>query len=255
MSLAIITLAASSAVFALVFENPKAIGGFSGTPIPTPRLFGWNLGISAPKGDSSLTFTFGCLLLVVLATLGVSNLRRSGTGRRMLAIRSNDRAAAAAGLNVAAVKLQAFAISAFIAGVAGTMMSYQQPGGNLSFDRFAPTASILLLAAAFIGGVSTVAGAVVAGVLASGGIVSYILSTQIAGYSAWELLIGGVGMILVAILQPDGLAGFNIAQYRRLRANWDARSGARSDVGRATPEYDDVHPGEVTPQHAVQVRS
>src|SRR6202012_3290575 len=104
--------------------------------------------------------------------IAVSNLRRSGTGRRMLAVRANDRAAAAAGVNVAAVKLQAFGLSAFIAGVAGAMMSYQQAGGKLSFDMFNPTASILLLAFAFIGGISTVAGAVLAGLATTGGLVS-----------------------------------------------------------------------------------
>ena len=236
LSLAIITLAAGAAVFALVFQNPAITGAYAGAPIPPPELFGLDLSITAPGGESSIVFGLGCLLIVVIVALAVANLRRSGSGQRMLAVRANDRAAAAAGINVASVKLQAFGLSAFIAGIAGTMMSYQQPGGNLSFMGFSPTASILLLAAVFIGGVSTVVGAVIAGIATTGGLMAFIIIAEFPGYAGWEMLIGGIGMILVANLQPDGVAGFNIAAYRDLiRKRRDKRGAAAHDGSDRTP--------------------
>ncbi|GIS34686.1 MAG: hypothetical protein Ct9H90mP5_11350 [Acidimicrobiaceae bacterium] len=64
------------------------------------------------------------LIVKALCALFVVNIRRSGTGLRFLAIRANERAAAACGVNGAAVKLQAFAFSSFLAGLGGAMMAY-----------------------------------------------------------------------------------------------------------------------------------
>jgi ABC-type branched-subunit amino acid transport system permease subunit len=217
INLAIVTLGVGSAVNSLLFQNPSFTGGYSGAPIPRPKLFGWDLGINAGHGEASLSFSLVCLAIAAVGCLAVSNLRRSGTGRRMLAVRANERAAAAAGVNVAQIKLLAFVISAFIAGIAGALLAYSQVGGILSFDQFGPIASIVLLAAVFIGGVSTVSGAILAGIAISGGYMYYLLAQNIADFTNWEALVGGVGLIMVAVRQPDGLAGYTIAGLRRLR--------------------------------------
>jgi branched-chain amino acid transport system permease protein len=217
INLAIVTLGVGAAVNSLLFQDPSFSGGYNGAPIPRPKLFGWDLGIDAGHGEASLSFSLLCLAVVAVGCLAVSNLRRSGTGRRMLAVRANERAAAAAGVNVAQIKLLAFVISAFIAGIAGALLAYSQVGGNLSFDQFGPIASVVLLAAVFIGGVSTVSGAILAGIAISGGYLYYLLSQNITDFSNWEALVGGVGLIMVAVRQPDGLAGYTIAGLRRLR--------------------------------------
>ena len=59
----------------------------------------------------------------------------------MLAVRGNERAAAVNGINVVATKLQAFALSAFIAGIGGGVLAYQL--GAIAFERFSPMASII----------------------------------------------------------------------------------------------------------------
>ena len=64
----------------------------------------------------------------------VANLRRSSLGQQMLAVRSNERAAAAAGVNVRNVKLAAFGISSFIAGISGALYGY-----NFSSVTVAPS--------------------------------------------------------------------------------------------------------------------
>jgi ABC-type branched-subunit amino acid transport system permease subunit len=119
VSLAVITLAAAAAMDALVFSNVGFTGGLGGRTVEAPSFFGINLGIS--NGSTYPTITFGVLLLVVVVFVGycVARLRTSATGRMMVAVRSNERAAAYVGIKVAPLKLYAFALSAFVVGIGG----------------------------------------------------------------------------------------------------------------------------------------
>src|SRR5262249_50737659 len=114
VNLAVVTLAAATTIDALVFNLEGFTGGLEGRSVPNPTLFGWNIGISS--GDAYPRIIFGVLVLLVVCLVGVmvARLRRSATGRSMIAIRSNERAAAAAGINVARTKLLAFALSSWI---------------------------------------------------------------------------------------------------------------------------------------------
>ena len=80
----------------------------------------------------------------------------------MLAVRSNERAAAAAGINVRNTKLAGFGIAAFIAGMAGGLYAYNF--GSVSNTRFGALAALALIAFAYFGGVTIVSGAIIAGV-------------------------------------------------------------------------------------------
>ena len=155
-----------------MFKHPTWAGGVDGAPVPPPRLFGIGFG---PNDSGSLDGKlpnpwFGILCLAVVALLGllVANLRRSATGRHMLSVRANERAAAAAGVNVAGTKLLAFAIAAFIAGIGGALSGYRF--GAVSPVFFGSLASLLFLAFAYLGGISSVTGAVVGGCLVAGGV-------------------------------------------------------------------------------------
>jgi branched-chain amino acid transport system permease protein len=168
--------------------------------------------------SSSHPIAFGIFVFVMMATcmLFVSRIRRSGIGRRMLAVRGNERAASAAGINVAAVKLAAFGLSAFIAAAGGAILAYQF--GATASSNFRSMLSITLVALAFIGGIASVSGAVVAGILTSGGI-AFVLLNEINGASEyWDVLAGAV-LILTVVSQPDGIALKNIeikASVKRL---------------------------------------
>ena len=121
VSLAVVTLAAAVAIEQFLFVNATWGGGSGGSPVPAPELFGIDLGPNAEfRGlDGKLPSPiFGFLVLAVALALFllVAVLRRSRLGQRMLAVRSNERAAAAGGINVRNVKLATFAISSFIAG-------------------------------------------------------------------------------------------------------------------------------------------
>jgi branched-chain amino acid transport system permease protein len=199
INLAVVTLGAAVAVSAVVFQNADWTGGVAGSQVPSPGFWGFSLDpVSHP-----VRFGIFALAVTVLAIAGVINLRRSPFGRRMLAVRSNERAAAVAGINVVSIKLQAFALSAFIAGIGGGVLAYQL--GAIAFDRFSPMASITLLAIVYIGGIATVGGAIAAGVIVNGGVL-YVLLSNVGGIASWWLVISGLGLLLTAVTQPDGIA-------------------------------------------------
>ena len=206
-NLAIVTLAGGVAITEFVFKNPKYVGDAStgGAQIPNPELLGWDLGLIL--GDQASRPIFGIFLLLIasILALAVSNIQRSSSGRRMLAVRSNERAASAAGINVARVKLQVFAISSFIAGLGGCLIAYRF--GSVSESSFGTIASLTVLAVAYLGGITCVSGAVTAGLLATSGVAFYALSQATGSVGQWEALIGGVLLIVMAVSNPEGIAG------------------------------------------------
>lgn len=199
INLAIVSLGLSVAVVEVWFKNPDWTGGFDGSSVPEPSIFGIDLGTG---NDRSLGIV--SLVSLALIALSVSALRRSATGRQMLAVRANERAAAAAGINPATMKLVAFAISGFIAGIGGCLLGYQQT--ELSFSTFNVLISVSFLALAYLGGIASVSGAMVAGSLASGGIVFYLAQEQFE-WGKYQQVFSGIGVIVVAVLFKEGIAG------------------------------------------------
>lgn len=205
--LAIVTLAGGVAISELVFKNPNVVGDAStgGAKVPNPELFGWDFGLV--RGSESSRPVFGLFLLLVATVLVVlvAHLRRSATGRRILAVRSNERAAAAVGVHVAGTKLVGFALSAALAAVAGCLVAYRF--GSVSDASFGVMASLTALAFAYLGGVGTVGGAMVSGLLVPSGVVFFLLSRASGSVGPWETFIGGVVLVAMAIAQPEGVAG------------------------------------------------
>jgi ABC-type branched-subunit amino acid transport system permease subunit len=205
VNLAVVTLGFASALDAVLFTVESFTGGTGGLPIPPPRLPGLNLAISS--GSATNRVAFGVLVLVVVILLGllVARLRRGPTGRMLLAIRSNERAAGSVGINVAQGKLLAFGLAAFIAGIGGALTGYMQ--GELTADSFAAFTSIGLLAIVFVAGVGRIAGAVVAGIMfsAAGLFVTFLnLHLNIGSYQA---IVAGLALVLTAVQNPDGITG------------------------------------------------
>jgi branched-chain amino acid transport system permease protein len=216
INLAVVTFALAFAVTAVVFENPKWTGSDvfgAAAPISPPSIAGWSLdGFVHPDRVGLL----GLAILLVTVAL-VSNLRRSSTGRKMLAVRSNERAAAAAGIGLSRAKLQAFAISSFIAGLGGCVLSYAN--NQVNFPQFSASASIALITIAYIGGIASISGAMIAGGAVAGG-VSYVLMSGIPGYEDYFLPVSGVLLIVTVLAQPDGIAPLAQEQWRAMRARW-----------------------------------
>ncbi len=210
VQLAVVTLAAAVAIEQFWFANATWGAGQRGTRVPQPELFGVQLGSAAPfRGlDGKLPspiLGFVIVVLSLLVVLFVANLRHTGFGERMLAVRSNERAAAAAGINVRNVKLTAFAISSAIAGIAGAMYAYNF--GSISASRYSALTALGLIAFAYIGGITMVSGAVIAGIYATSGIGDYITQKWIGISGVWLLLFGGWAVLSTVVFMPEGIAG------------------------------------------------
>ncbi len=230
-SLAVVTLAGVIAIEQFGFANSKWGAGPSGSPVGQPRLFGFRIGANASfRGlDGKLpspVLGFVYLVTVIALCLLVSNLRRAVIGQQMLAVRANERAAAAAGINVARVKITAYVISSFIAGTAGWMYAYNF--GSVSAARFGILIALGFVAFAYIGGITMVSGAVIGGLVATEGLVPHFFQSILHISGNWTLLVGGLLLIVTLIQNPEGVAG---TTHRKRQAA--KRAASRADGQRA----------------------
>ena len=123
----------------------------------------------------------------------------------MLAVRSNERAAAAAGINVRNTKLAGFGIAAFVAGMAGALYAYNF--GSVSYSRFGALAALGLIAFAYFGGITMVSGAIIAGIGATEGLFPHAFDKWFGLSGTWALLVGGFALIITLLVNPEGIAG------------------------------------------------
>jgi ABC-type branched-subunit amino acid transport system permease subunit/ABC-type branched-subunit amino acid transport system ATPase component len=153
------------------------------------------LGISLASQRSYYYLCLGTLAVAIVVT---ARIRRSGWGRTMLAVRDNEAAAAALGLSPTRTKLTAFALSGFLAGLAGGLF-----GGLL--EAFEPTQDFLVadslsaVAIAVIGGLASITGTVLGALLIVGFPAFFPDSPEVA------LLTSGVGILVLLLYLPGGL--------------------------------------------------
>ena len=175
------------------------------------------------RGTDLARWQFGLLVLVVL-TLSRARRRQprpQRDGRALLAIRSNERAAASLGVNVAAAKLVAFGVSSFLAGLGGALIGYSR--GQLSADSFSVFVSLAFLAFAYLGGITSVGGALIAGTLGPLGI-GYVVFDRALDVGTHYLLLSGILLVITAVRNPSGIAGTCAPAARPPAAPvWDPR--------------------------------
>jgi len=215
--LAITTLAFSFIVSALVLAGGKFTGASRGIMVERPAIFGISL------QDDKALYGF-CLLLAVLTLLITLNIRRTRLGRAFVAIRDNDIAARAMGINLWRYKLVAFVISAFITGVGGALMAIYV--NFVTVEGFPFLLSIEALAIIVVGGLGSVLGVVLGTVfiVSLPEIVSALFSTLGGGYaevlttSAHEIksMLYGLAIIAFLRLDPRGLLGM----WHDVRHTW-----------------------------------
>jgi len=234
VNLAVVTLAAGWAIEQVYFNNPNYTGGFYGATIPTLSIWGLKIPLNSGTTIAQPSFAIFSLIVLILVALLVLNIRRGGIGRRMLAVRTNERAAAAAGVSVAGTKLIAFGVSSSIAAIGGCLMAYQQ--SVLTPSEFDALISVTFLATAYLGGITTVSGAIVGGLVASGGLAFTLSQNLIYSHASNGLeisdLISGIGLILTAILNPQGIAG-GMAMFKNQMIRKFVSSSRRSGAAAA----------------------
>ena len=222
--LAVVTLAGAVALEKFIFRNTQ-LAEAAGNPIADPTLFGLDMGIREGRTIARVEFAILVLLVVTVCAILVGNLARSATGRRFLAVRSNERAGASVGISVANTKLLAFGIASFLAGVGGAFLGYSR--GQLSADSFTVMVGLSFLAFAYLGGITTVSGAIIAGTFAPLGIGFVILDRALDIGTAYQIL-AGIGLVLTAIFNPEGIAGANRKNFDKMRAGLAARAAAKA---------------------------
>ncbi|WP_063041538.1 branched-chain amino acid ABC transporter permease/ATP-binding protein [Nocardia pseudovaccinii] len=204
LPVAVVTLALAVFLEAFWFRNTNLNGGLGGAHIENPRLFGIDLGIGGGEGYPRISFGVFCLVILVLVALGVVRLRTSRLGASMLAVRANERSAAACGVDVARTKIKAFAIGAFVAGLGGALMGYQQTVATA--ETFSTIAGIALFAIVYIAGITCVSGGILAGVIGPGSIL-FIVMDRFLHLGDYYAVLSGVLLVLTVIRYPEGLVG------------------------------------------------
>lgn len=200
-------------------NGPNGIGG-----VPDIKIFGLDFGETHTVFGTMLPgFTNYYYLEIVLLILVVGaflRLNTSRVGRAWVAIREDEVAAAAMGVNTTRLKLLAFAIGAFFAGAAGTVNTHVTR--SAAPDSYTFLESVLLLAAVVFGGMGTVPGALL------GSTLLILLPEKLRSFQDYRLLLFGIALVLVMRFRPEGI----VASRRRQRELHESAEepGERADA-------------------------
>lgn len=200
----VVTLSLAVTVEAIWFRNNDFNGGADGSPIVGPELFGLDLQVGLGRGYPRFEFGVLCLVVLVIVGLGVARLRTSKLGSAMLAVRANERSAAAAGISVVKIKLIGFGLGAFIAGIGGTLLAYKQT--NASYETFSALPSLSIFLTAYLAGITSVSGAMQAGLISAGGIFFILIDRQVE-LGQWYAIVTSMLLIFTVIKNPEGIVG------------------------------------------------
>ncbi|HEX6312133.1 MAG TPA: branched-chain amino acid ABC transporter permease/ATP-binding protein [Acidimicrobiia bacterium] len=239
VNLAVATLGLALLIERVVLGNPDYTGGFEGTVVPRPEIFGIDIDpVTSPR-----RYAVFCLVAFTVAALAVANLRRGRSGRRLVAVRTNERAAASLGISVIGAKLYAFGLAAAIAGLGGILLAFRSR--TVLFAPYNVFNSIQVVIQSVLGGIGFIGGALFGGAIAIGGAISFTLNELLDVDDLMVILLSGLFLILNLILFPDGVAAQLARDFRRLGA-LAARLARRPPPG--LPALGDVERATIRPQ-------
>jgi branched-chain amino acid transport system permease protein len=208
-------LAVSTMAFAVVCS----------TFVVNPRYFDWLLpeSVDRPKilwvdtGAGERAFYYVCLACLGVAIFAAGGLRQSRTGRLLIAMRDNERAAQSFTINLVRTRLTAFAFSGFLAGLAGVLYAHHQAG--VSPGSFDAARSVDIFLMSVLGGLGSVYSVLVGAVYL--GTVGVVLSSDGA-----QLLASSTGVLLILVFFPTGLGSLVF----RVRDGWLRRIAMRNRI-------------------------
>jgi ABC-type branched-subunit amino acid transport system ATPase component/branched-subunit amino acid ABC-type transport system permease component len=250
INLAIATLGLGTALEVMIFDNPQYTGGFNGTTVNL-QVGGWSFG-QAAHPDRYALVTLGFFVAIALV---VANIRRGLVGRRMLAVRTNERAATALGIGVRSVKLHSFGVAAAIAAVGGILVSFG--AGTIDYTQFTGFASVQYAGFAFFGGIGYILGPIQSAIFAPGTVGGQLANTIVPGWDVYLGLVGGLALLLVILLNQDGVVAQLEVQWdwlmRRLKFG-SRRRARRGGVSRKETRRADALAGDSGPSRSEAVR-
>ncbi len=225
--LAIVTLGFGEIFRILAFNfdwltrGPNGISG-----VPDLAIGSYNFGATNEVLGFSLpgfaNYYFVELILLAAIILAFTRLNDSRIGRAWIAIREDETAAAAMGINTYRLKMLAFGIGAFMAGAAGTVNAHVTT--QVSPDSYGFLESILLLAAVVLGGMGTIGGALL------GSAALFIVPEKLRSFQDKRLLLFGIALIVIIRFRPEG-----IVANRRRKAELHDADPSTGDASGAPP--------------------
>lgn len=210
--LAIVTLGFGM-IIKVVLENWSEFSfGPSGIAnIDKPGLFGMNMNI-----DGSTTYIYYIMIAMVVFTILVTNrLRNSRIGRAWIALREDEVACVAMGIDMARTKLSAYALGAFWAGMVGVLFAAKTTFINPASFTFMESAIILSIVV--LGGMGSILGVIL------GAFILILLPEYLRAFSEYRMLAFGAAMVLMMIFRPQGIIS-NIRtkyEYKGLKEETD----------------------------------
>ncbi|WP_371529748.1 branched-chain amino acid ABC transporter permease [Streptomyces sp. NBC_01283] len=210
--LAIVTLGFGE-IFRLVAMNsdgtsgPDITNGSNGiSSIPNLKILGFDLGVEHTIAGFTIgrfaNYFFLMLLITLVVVLVFKRSEDSRIGRAWVAIREDETAALAMGINGFRVKLIAFALGASLAGLAGTVqahVTYTVTPEQYQFANTVPPNSAFLLAAVVLGGMGTISGPLV------GAALLYLIPSKLSFLGDYQLFAFGLALVLLMRFRPEGL--------------------------------------------------
>jgi ABC-type branched-subunit amino acid transport system ATPase component/ABC-type branched-subunit amino acid transport system permease subunit len=219
IDLAIVTLGLGVFLENVILANPAYIGGDLGFFGPTLKVFGVDVnGLKYPSRYATFA-----LILLVLVCVFVANLRRGRAGRRLIAVRTNERAAASLGVSVVGAKLYAFILSGAIAAIGGSLLAFDPLASGSG--GFSSMESIVSMQGAVFGGIGHISGPLIASGLQGGTLGQQVLSFARGNAELYPQLASGFGLLLMLSRAPDGLASL----FAGLGARWHWPISRRRD--------------------------
>ncbi|GAA2833735.1 branched-chain amino acid ABC transporter permease [Kitasatospora paracochleata] len=235
--LAIVTLGFGE-IFRITMNNmdgnsgPSLTNGPNGiAAIPDVTMFGFDFGKSHNILGIELGKFGNYLLLMLVATAIVvtvfSRVSDSRIGRAWVAIREDETAAEAMGINGFRVKLIAFALGATLAGLAGAVQAHVASAVSPDQYLFAgavPPNSAFLLAAVILGGMGTISGPLV------GAAMLFLIPAKLQFLQSYQLLAFGVALILLMRFRPEGLIASRRQKLEYHEADIPAQASPTDDA-------------------------
>ena len=221
VSLAVVTLGLGYVIETSVLTSASITGGIYGTTVGSQNIFGLSIDpILHPS-----RYAIVCLVALAIVSLAVANLRRSRIGRRLIAIRDNERAAASLGISVTETKSYAFAVASAVAGLGGILLAFSNQ--TVVYQNYTSVASINAVASAVVGGIGFVIGPLIGSFFASGSLGALLLN-KIGSLGNWLPVITGVALIGTLLATPDGQAAELVRVARAAGRRLMPSSGQRA---------------------------
>ncbi len=200
--LAIVTLGFGE-IIRLVLENWNEFSfGPSGiSNIPRPGLFGIEFGVEG----ATLYIYYLMLMLVIFTIFVVNRLKNSRIGRAWMALREDEIACQAMGIDKTKTKLTAFALGASWAGMVGVVFAAKTTFINPASFTFLESAIILSIVV--LGGMGSILGVIL------GAFILILLPEYLRAFSEYRMLIFGATMVLMMVFRPQGLVSSERRQY------------------------------------------